>query len=329
VKQLSKAGKRSLDKKTKPDKTDAEKLQLGRRGFMRSVFGLSTLSAAAEAPAVAKESSAIFWCNLKNGQVGFPSGFAVPYEKPGSLMKLVAAAALLEESLISPEHLYECTGTHRIGHEEVHCQRAHGKISMVQAIGFSCNIYFAQATAHLSSRTFLKQARAFGLASGCAGRPAGVFPQDGHIAASSLHYVLGLAEDLKPCALSLMRMAGIIAIGQGAALPVMHSAEDTTLKAKEAPYKNMLSQNTNRVLQEGMRLCARQGTARKLDPEDKMKAAAKTGTTPHGTKFQSYVIAYFPVEDPKNAVCLFSPSGTSQDGAVPRAHDFLFSTTWP
>jgi cell division protein FtsI/penicillin-binding protein 2 len=308
------------------DKPD--KMEIGRRGFMRSVFGIGTLRAT-EGKAMARDSAAFFWCNIKNGQVGFPTGFSVPHERPGSIMKLIAAAALLEEGLFNPNQLLECTGTYRVGHEDVHCQKAHGKIDIVQALGFSCNVFFARATHSLSTRAFLAQARALGLASGCAGRPAGTFPDEGQRRDSALHYVLGLADDLKPSSLALLRLAALIGVGPGGTLPPLHSAEDVELKEKEAPFNNPLGRHTNDVLSNGMRLCAREGTARKLDQGDKLKLAAKTGTTPHGNKFQSVLIGFFPVDDPKHAICLVSPAGTSQDSAVPKAREFLNSTAWP
>lgn len=297
---------------------------------MRSIFGLGTLKAT-EGAAMARDSTAFFWCNIKNGQVGFPTGFSVPNERPGSIMKLVATAAILDEGLFNANQELECTGTYQVGHEAVHCQKAHGKIDLVHALGFSCNVFFAKATHGLTPRAFLKQARALGLASSCAGRPAGPFPAEDkvHLPDSALHYVLGLADDLKPSSLALLRLAALIGVGSGGTLPVLHSAEDFELTQKEEPLKNPLAHHTNDVLSHGMRLCAREGTARKLDENDKLKLAVKTGTTPHGNKFQSVLIAFFPLEDPKHAICLVSPSGTSQDSAVPKAREFLTATTWP
>jgi cell division protein FtsI/penicillin-binding protein 2 len=79
-----------------------------------------------------------------------------------------------------------------------------------------------------------------------------------------------------------------------------------------------------------MELCLREGgTAAKLDPENKMHIAAKTGTSPDGNKFQSWIIGYFPTDNPKHAFCLNSLAGNSQEAAVPQAHKFLFATTWP
>lgn len=242
-------------------------------------------------------------------------------------MKLVAAAALLDEGLINTSVTHECTGTYRIGKEDVHCQKAHGKVDIVHAIGLSCNIFFAHASKTLTVAAFLDKARALGLASECGGRHSGDFPvKPEH---SSLHYVLGLAPDFLPNALQLMRLAALIGVKPGARLPVLHSAENFDLVERESGLVSPLSEHAHRLIVDGMRLCVSAGTARKLDPEDKLHIAAKTGTISHGNKFQSYVIGFFPYEAPRHAFVLQAQAGTSQDSAVPRAKEFLHSTVWP
>jgi cell division protein FtsI/penicillin-binding protein 2 len=83
------------------------------------------------------------------------------------------------------------------------------------------------------------------------------------------------------------------------------------------------------MLQQGMQLAVRLGTAKQLDVENRMRIAAKTGTTPHGKTFQSWITGYFPYDKPRHAFVLRSSVGTSQDQAVPLAHKFLFATQWP
>lgn len=299
---------------------------IDRRGFIRSIFGLTGALEVAGA-ASAKSSASIFWSDLKSGQIGFPTGLHVPQERPGSLMKLVAAAALLDGGLINTSVTHECTGTYRIGHEDVHCQKAHGRLDIVHALGLSCNIFFAQASKHLTVSAFLDKARALGLATECGGRDSGAFPHNPEHA--SLHYVLGLAPDLMPNALQLLRLAALVGIKPGGKLPVLHSAENFDLVEKESAITSPLSERSHKVIVEGMRLCVTAGTARKLDPENKLHIAAKTGTITHGNKFQSYVIGFFPFDAPRHAFVLQAQAGTSQDSAVPRAHDFLYSTEWP
>lgn len=300
---------------------------MDRRGFIRSLFGLRGALEVSEQAAEARSSASFFWSDIKTGQIGFPTGLHVPAERPGSLMKLVAAAALLDEGLINTNITFECTGTHRIGKEDVHCQKPHGKIDIVHAIGMSCNIFFAQASKNLTVPAFLAKAKALGLDSSCGGRHSGEFPVKPEHA--SLHYVLGLAPDFLPNALQLMRLAALVGIKPGAKLPVLHSAENFDLVEREAGMVSPLTELSHRVLLDGMRLCVSVGTAKKLDPEDKLHIAAKTGTITHGNKFQSYVIGFFPYDAPRHAFVLQAQAGTSQDSAVPRAKEFLHSTTWP
>jgi cell division protein FtsI/penicillin-binding protein 2 len=107
----------------------------------------------------------------------------------------------------------------------------------------------------------------------------------------------------------------------------MHSAERPNPNG--IPFELNLSEACWKVLKQGMQVASRQGTGKKLDPENKLKVAIKTGTTPHGTSFQSWVTGFFPWDDPRYAFVLRAPSGTSQDEAVPQAHTFLFSVEWP
>lgn len=300
---------------------------IDRRGFIRSLFGLTTALPAAQQMAEARGQTSFFWCNFKTGQVGFPTGLVVPSERPGSIMKLVAAAALIDEGILNGAEKFECTGTYKLGKEEVHCQNAHGRIDLVTAIGRSCNIFFTQATKRLTARAFLNKAMQFGLDAPCAGRASGAFPHE-PAQSGSLLYALGLAPDMTPTTLQLMRMAALIAIGPGHSLPVLHSAENLELIDREKPMLSLVSNDAHKIITAGMRLCVTSGTAHKLDEHDKMRIAAKTGTTPHGTKFQSTVMGFFPFDKPAHAFALYSPSGTSQEAAVPKAHDFLFSTTW-
>ena len=80
---------------------------IGRRGFLKSILGLKVAEKSV-APVQAKPSAPIFfWADLKTGQVGFPTGFALGSGMPGSVMKLVAVAALNENGLINPNHTVE------------------------------------------------------------------------------------------------------------------------------------------------------------------------------------------------------------------------------
>jgi cell division protein FtsI/penicillin-binding protein 2 len=307
---------------------------IGRRGFLRSLFGLTTVvegrlaesAEAAEARATTQQNARLtgewFWTNIRTGQIGFPSGLAMRQHRPGSVMKVVATAALLEENLVNPNETVDCTGSFTSKTHKVFCQVAHGPVNLEHALGKSCNVFFATMSSRLNGHVFGRYAKGFGLDAPIAKTPSGSFPETFHD--DSLDYVLGLAEDLKPSALQLMRLSSIVATKGN--VPHMHSAE--AFEENQPPFKLELSAPTWKHVAAGMKLCVHEGTARQLDPEDKLHIAAKTGSVHHGKQFQSWITGYFPFESPEHAFCIWSPVGTSQDAAVPYAKKVLLSTNW-
>lgn len=302
--------------------------EMGRRQFLRSFFGLGSLvESDAEPPAaeaVSESKGKFFWTSLHNGQIGCPTGHDVPIGMPGSIMKLITAAALLETKVIHADEKFECRGVYKVHKQIVKCQFPHGVVDLQHALGLSCNVYFAHFASKVSQQTLLEFAKKFGLDTPVADFRSGRFPANDKTAELEL-LALGLAESLQPAALQLMRVAALIATK--GKLPYLHSAESPDAAAK--PFELELDAHTWQILQQGMHIASRQGTGKKLDPENKLKLAIKTGTTPHGSSFQSWICGYFPWDSPRYAFVLRAPAGTSQDAAVPQARKFLFAVEWP
>jgi penicillin-binding protein 2 len=86
---------------------------------------------------------------------------------PGSLLKVVVAAAGLESGLITPETTILCPGYASIYGHVFNCNRSsgHGYISLGRAIGESCNVYFYLLGARLDIQRLAEYARLFGLGS--------------------------------------------------------------------------------------------------------------------------------------------------------------------
>lgn len=84
---------------------------------------------------------------------------------PGSLFKVVVAAAGLEEGLITPETTVFCPGYASIYGHVFKCNRpaGHGIVSLGRAIGESCNVFFYQLGARLEIQRLAAYARKFGL----------------------------------------------------------------------------------------------------------------------------------------------------------------------
>lgn len=297
---------------------------IGRRDFLKSMFGLGGLLEASEASAKPAPGRTIFfWTDLKTGQVGFPTGFMVEAGLPGSVMKIVSSAALIEERLVNPNDTVDCMGHATIQGRKINCLAAHGKVDAVHAIAQSCNVYFATVSKQMSQSLLFEYAKKFGFDSAVGSVKSGLFPKPEK--SSAWPYVLGLSPNLHPNGLQLLRMSALVA--NRGDVPYLHSAEEN---AQGKPRSKVeLSDLTWGRLQQGMELAVREGTAKKLDPNHKLHIAAKTGTAPHGNKFQSWVTGYFPCEAPRHAFCLGATSGTSSEVAVPKAKEFLFATEWP
>lgn len=304
--------------------TDDEDSRLGRRGFIKSLFSLSAAVGERPQPArAAVKSASFFWCNLKNGQVAFPTGTSLPSGPPGSIMKIITAVALRQSGMFAGDETIECRGAVRVAGQTYKCLAAHGRVDLTRALGLSCNVFFATASQRLNPRALLEYGRRFGLNDTVAGYRSGVFPTA--IKGDITPYALGLSPELQPNALQIMRVAALVA-NSGALPPLHNAAEDPSC---DKPFNVQLPAATWIVLQQGMRIATREGTAKQLDAEDRLQISAKTGTVPHGKSFESWITGYFPVNAPRYAFCLRAPAGTSYDIAVPEAHRFLFSAPWP
>lgn len=297
----------------------------GRRQFLKSLLGLSGVVEAsrAEAKVASLPAGYFYWADLKAGQVGFPTGTSAEPGPPGSVLKLVSAAAMRDKNVFPANQTFECGGTIVLNKKNYSCRVAHGRLTLTQAIAHSCNVFFAQAAERVSAEMVLDYARRFGLDKSAAGYPSGPFPDKATAGAQS--YVLGLCQDLKPQGLQILRMVALIATR--GCLPCLHSAESPYPGGQ--PFRLQLSAATWSVLTQGMHLACREGTARELDPSDRLRVAAKTGTAPYGKTFQSWVAGYFPCDAPRYAFCARALNGTSQEKAVPLARKYLFSTEWP
>jgi len=90
---------------------------------------------------------------------------------PGSVFKMITAAAGLEEGVISPQEILSCTGSYRFGNRTYRCWRksGHGKVKLHRAIVESCDVFFYQVGQRLGVDTLAKYAEGFGL-----GKPTGI-----------------------------------------------------------------------------------------------------------------------------------------------------------
>ncbi len=84
---------------------------------------------------------------------------------PGSIFKIVTAAAALQEGIITPRKTYFCNGSFHLGKRNFRCWdwRGHGKTDLYKAISQSCDVYFYQVGLELGIDKISKYSTAFGL----------------------------------------------------------------------------------------------------------------------------------------------------------------------
>ncbi|MGN1412738.1 MAG: peptidoglycan D,D-transpeptidase FtsI family protein [Anaerovoracaceae bacterium] len=88
---------------------------------------------------------------------------------PGSVFKVVVAAAALESGIVDPEAVYDCDGQDTVGGITLGCTMGpaggHGPVNMKEAMARSCNCYFAVLGEKVGTERILDMARRLGLGS--------------------------------------------------------------------------------------------------------------------------------------------------------------------
>ena len=86
---------------------------------------------------------------------------------PASTLKIVMAAAALQEGIVTRNTSFECTSRFRLGKSSFRCWdwRGHGQTNLYKALVESCDIYFYQVGLKLKNEKIVKYANAFGLGS--------------------------------------------------------------------------------------------------------------------------------------------------------------------
>jgi cell division protein FtsI (penicillin-binding protein 3) len=97
------------------------------------------------------------YTNEERGSFTVASAF-----EPGSTLKVIALAAILEKNPAAIQREYNCTGSMVIGDTTINCTKVHGKVNMTDIIKYSCNVGMMQAIKSVSKDDFLDTLKKFG-----------------------------------------------------------------------------------------------------------------------------------------------------------------------
>ncbi len=251
---------------------------------------------------------------------------------PGSIYKIVTAAAAIESKKVSPYETYFCPGFFTLGGgasaKKISCWKktGHGNQNFSEAIMNSCNVYFCHVGLKVGPDAMETLSKKFGLGAqtgiGLPGEKSGYIPGRSMFKKGNRHWYDGDTVNMSIgqgtvlfTPVQAARMIAAVAshgkIYQPQILKEIRTP-DGELYEEYGPKQvgevmladstwNFLDQSLTRVVAEGT------GQASKIP---NITIGGKTGTAqnPHG-KDHAWFVAYAPVEDPKIAVAVFVEHG--------------------
>ncbi len=263
---------------------------------------------------------------------------------PGSLFKLVIALAALEEGIVRVNDRIYCPGYYKVGDLSFQCWRenGHGYQNIIEAITNSCNVFFYTIGQKLGIDKINYYAKlvGFGEKTGIdlPGELSGLVPSEewkrktfnqiwypGDTVNISIGQGFLLVTPLQiHNMLSLIVNEGYYYKPYFVEKIVSQSGEIIKEFEPERTNKVDISQNTFRILKEGMKKVVESGTGRSASREE-IKIAGKTGTAqnPQGEN-HAWFVGFAPYDKPEICITvLIEHGGDGSAAAAPVAGDII------
>src|ERR671919_1749646 len=279
---------------------------------------------------------------------------------PGSTFKMVVALAALEAGVAGPDHEVLCPGFMQLGRHRFHCWRpwGHGKLTLVDAIAQSCDVYFYDLARKVGVEAIAEMARRFGLGQrldiDLPGERPGLVPDKAwKLATRGVPWqkgetlVVGIGQGfMQATPLQLAVMTARIANGSRAIRPWLARPPGGQEGPPEAPPLGV-SEWALRFIKEGMHrvVNGERGTAREARlPDAAIAMAGKKGTSqgrpnspagrltgtvknedkPWEERDHALFVAFAPYRKPRYAVAVVvEHGGSGSKAAAPIARDIM------
>lgn len=258
---------------------------------------------------------------------------------PGSIFKIVVAAAGLATNKLDPGRSFNCDGVYNLGRAQFKCLHVHGPENLFQGITHSCNVYFYNAGQIVGPDAMAHYARLLGLGhrteidlpyeeKGNIPSPAQrkLKPDQGWYTGDTLNMSIGQGAVLTT-PMQVVRLAATIGRNGSEPQPyLLKSINDQDMvKLATTRYVKMIPQ-VYEIMQNALRMVVSDpmGTARSLNFAD-LKVAGKTGTaqSSRGRDSHAWFVGYTLDGKPRIAICVFLEYGGSSANSVLVAQQIL------
>lgn len=249
---------------------------------------------------------------------------------PGSIFKIIVAAAALEKGAVNTDSMFLCNGYEVINGIRINCSKeeGHGEINFRDAFAKSCNSAFIQIGMLTGGDAILEMASAFGVGEksfqGKIEEKTGLLPGTQDIQGAGIgNLSIGQGKLLITPA-QAARITAIIAAGgidRGLSLIRGTTEGGETEYLKKEPSERVINKETADLISGLMVDTVNYGTANNLSGAG-VTIAGKTGSAEasyHGEMVvHGWFTGFFPAEEPKYVITVFVESGGSGRGsAVP------------
>lgn len=303
-------------------------------------------------------SSANWQALLQNERKPLTNKAISEHYSPGSTFKIVVALAALEEGVINEKTRFNCTGAMMLGKHKFHCWKhsGHGYLNVVEALKYSCDIYFYEVALKLGIEKIAAMARLLGFENtfhlGFGNMQKGLMPdkswkekrfkqkwQQGETVIAGIGQGYVLATPLQ-----LVTMLSRVVNGGYEIEP--HFLQ-LSLKEKEKIKKLPISQKNIEIVKKGLfevvngvggtarrahfdvsgaQMGGKTGTTqvRRISLKERKSGIIKDSDLPWRLRNHALFVGYAPHDNPKYAVAVIVEHGSSGSGvAAPIASKIL------
>lgn len=212
--------------------------------------------------------------------------------EPGSIFKVITAAAALEENAVSANDKFVCNGSVTIGGRTIHCWKTsgHGTQDFTGILKNSCNVGFAEVGKKIGKEKLYEYIKKFGLGEktgiDLSGEAKGIIKKPENMADIDLATIsFGQANTMSP----IQYLTAFNAVANGGKLitphvlkKVVHYDEETGKEVVDEEYSNfnerqILDSNKTAILREYLEKVVSEGGGKKAFIEG-YHIGGKTGT---------------------------------------------------